>query len=86
MADMVYIAQSAGRLMRCLFEICARRNWAPLTERALLLCKAVSHRMWTSQNPLRQFKGKAKLPKEILSQLEKKEIAWERYAVVPLVP
>ena len=78
MADLVYISQSAGRLMRCLFEICLRRNWAPLAEKALLLCKAVTHRMWTSQSPLRQFRGKAKLPNEVLSQLEKKEIPWER--------
>lgn len=30
---------------------------APLTDRALALCKMVGHRMWGSQNPLRQFKG-----------------------------
>lgn len=78
MADLVYISQSAGRLMRCLFEICLRRNWAPLAEKAMLLCKAVNHRMWTSQNPLRQFKGKLKLTPHILAQLEKKEIPWER--------
>jgi pre-mRNA-splicing helicase BRR2 len=84
-ADLVYIAQSAGRLMRCLFEICLRRNWAPLAEKTLLLCKAVTQRMWTSQNPLRQFKGKAKLPKEILTQLEKKEIPWERCAKLSAV-
>lgn len=82
MADLVYISQSAGRLMRCLFEICLRRNWAPLAEKALLLCKAVSHRMWTSQNPLRQFKGKLRLPPHILAQLEKKELPWERCALL----
>ena len=45
---------------------------------ALLLGKAVNHRMWTSQNPLRQFKGKLQLPPHILAQLEKKELPWER--------
>jgi pre-mRNA-splicing helicase BRR2 len=32
--------------------------------------------MWSSQNPLRQFKG---LPGELLSRLEKKDLPWERY-------
>lgn len=27
-ADMVYVTQSAGRIFRCLFEICLRRGWA----------------------------------------------------------
>ena len=39
--DMVYVTQSAGRLMRCLYEICLRRGWAGLTEKALALCKMV---------------------------------------------
>lgn len=56
-SDMVYVTQSAGRLMRCLFEICLRRGWAGLTDRALGLSKMVSYRMWGSQSPLRQFKG-----------------------------
>lgn len=66
---MVYVTQSAGRLMRCLFEICLKRGWASLTDKALNLCKEVNHRMWSSQSPLRQFKG---LPPELLTRLEKK--------------
>jgi len=41
-SDMVYVTQSAGRLMRCLFEICLKRGWAGLTEKALNLCKEVT--------------------------------------------
>lgn len=48
-SDMQYIRDSAGRLMRCLFEICLKRGWANLTEKALGLCKMVSRRMWASQ-------------------------------------
>lgn len=48
-SDMVYVTQSAGRLMRCLFEICLRRGWAGLTDKALALCKMVTRRMWGSQ-------------------------------------
>ena len=43
-SDMVYVTQSAGRLMRCLYEICLRRGWAGLTDKALNLCKEVSKR------------------------------------------
>ena len=56
-SDMVYVTQSAGRLMRCLYEICLKRGWAGLTDKALSLCKMINHRMWGSQSPLRQFKG-----------------------------
>lgn len=53
-SDMVYVTQSAGRLMRCLFEICLRRGWAGLTDKALALCKMVTRRMWGSQvHPLK---------------------------------
>ena len=54
---MVYVTQSAGRLMRCLYEICLKRGWAGLTDKSLALCKMINHRMWGSQSPLRQFKG-----------------------------
>lgn len=46
---MQYIRDSAGRLMRCLFEICLKRGWANLTNKALGLCKMISRRMWGSQ-------------------------------------
>ena len=68
-SDMVYVTQSAGRLMRCLFEICLKRGWAGLADKALTLCKEVAHRMWASQSPLRQFPG---VPPEVLTRLEKK--------------
>lgn len=75
-SDMVYVTQSAGRLMRCLFEVCMRRGWASLTDKALMLSKCVMRRMWGSQTPLRQFKG---IPFEILSKIEKKDLAWDRW-------
>ncbi|XP_059634391.1 DExH-box ATP-dependent RNA helicase DExH12-like [Cornus florida] len=75
-SDMVFITQSAGRLMRALFEIVVKRGWAQLAEKALNLCKMVNKRMWSVQTPLRQFNG---IPNEILMKLEKKDLAWERY-------
>ncbi|KAF9624234.1 hypothetical protein IFM89_008969 [Coptis chinensis] len=76
MSDMVYITQSAGRLMRALFEIVLKRGWAQLAEKALNLCKMVTKRMWSVQTPLRQFAG---IPNEVLIKLERKDFAWERY-------
>ncbi|KAF5746457.1 U5 small nuclear ribonucleoprotein helicase [Tripterygium wilfordii] len=75
-SDMVFITQSAGRLMQVLFEIVLKRGWAQLAEKALNLCKMVSKRMWSVQTPLRQFNG---IPNEILMKIEKKSLAWERY-------
>ena len=49
-SDMQYIRDSAGRLMRCLFEICLKRGWANLTDKVHgALAKLVSKRMWGSQ-------------------------------------
>ncbi|KAJ1698273.1 hypothetical protein LUZ63_006785 [Rhynchospora breviuscula] len=75
-SDMVFIRQSAGRLLRAIFEIVLKQGWAQLAEKALNMCKMVDKRMWSVQIPLRQFAG---LPKEILMKLEKKDLAWERY-------
>ena len=46
MVDMVFITQSAGRLVRALFEIVLYRGWAQLADKALALCKMVNKRMW----------------------------------------
>ncbi|XP_010498549.1 PREDICTED: DExH-box ATP-dependent RNA helicase DExH12 [Camelina sativa] len=75
-SDMVYITQSAGRLVRALYEIVLKRGWAQLAEKALNLSKMVGKRMWSVQTPLRQFHG---IPNDILMKLEKKDLVWERY-------
>jgi pre-mRNA-splicing helicase BRR2 len=74
-SDMVYVSQSAGRLLRALYEITLRRGWAQLAERTLNLCKMVDKQMWTSMTPLRQFK---KLPPVIAKKIEKKDFSWDR--------
>ncbi|KAK2163706.1 hypothetical protein LSH36_75g12085 [Paralvinella palmiformis] len=74
-SDMVFITQSAGRLMRAIFEIVLHRGWAQLTDKAVALCKMIDKRMWQSMSPLRQFK---KIPEEIVKKLEKKYFPWER--------
>jgi pre-mRNA-splicing helicase BRR2 len=75
-SDMVYVSQSAGRLLRAIFEISLCRGWAQLTDRTLSLCKNIDKKMWLSMTPLRQFK---KLSEDVLKRIEKKDFPWERY-------
>ena len=76
MSDMVFITQSAGRLIRAIFEIVLKRGWASLAMKCLELCKMVDRKMWPSQSPLRQFKG---IPEGILKKIEKIEFPWDRF-------
>ncbi|KAG9299631.1 hypothetical protein G9A89_020802 [Geosiphon pyriformis] len=75
-SDMVYVTQSASRLLRAMFEICLKRGWSQLSRRALDLCKMVEKQMWLSMTPFRQFK---RLQFEHIKKIEKKEFEWERY-------
>eukprot|EP00934_Nitzschia_sp_Nitz4_P003078 Nitzschia sp. Nitz4//scaffold4_size323378//60170//66898//NITZ4_000629-RA/size323378-snap-gene-0.405-mRNA-1//1//CDS//3329553306//3068//frame0 len=76
-ADMAFIQQSAARIMRCLFEIALRRNWSALAKQLLALSNMVSHRIWLSQSPLRQFRN---VPEVVARKLERKsDIDWSRY-------
>ncbi|XP_033632749.1 U5 small nuclear ribonucleoprotein 200 kDa helicase-like [Asterias rubens] len=75
-SDMVYITQSAGRLIRAIFEIVLHRGWAQLTDKTMSLAKMIDKRMWQSMNPLRQFR---KIPEEVVRKIEKKNFPWERF-------
>jgi pre-mRNA-splicing helicase BRR2 len=76
LTDMVYVTQSAGRILKALFEICLKRGWAVLTRKCLEMCKMVDHRSWLSMSPLRQF---GDFPFDIIRRLERKDISWDRY-------
>jgi pre-mRNA-splicing helicase BRR2 len=52
-ADMIYVTQSASRIMRGLFEIALKKGWAQLAENLLNICKMVERRQWYSMTPLR---------------------------------
>jgi pre-mRNA-splicing helicase BRR2 len=75
-SDMVYITQSAGRIMRALFEIVLKRGWASAAVKCLNLCKMIDHKMWSVQSPLRQFKG---IPPDVIKRVEGKDFPWERF-------
>ncbi|CAN6670657.1 pre-mRNA-splicing helicase Brr2p [Trichomonascus vanleenenianus] len=76
MADMVYITQSAGRLLRAMFEICLRKGYAHATRMAFELCKIVENRLWLSNSPLRQFPN---APAEVIRKMETSRMPWSRY-------
>ncbi|QRV91442.1 pre-mRNA-splicing helicase BRR2 [Ceratobasidium sp. AG-Ba] len=75
-ADMVYVTQSAGRILRAMFEICLKRGWAIPARAALDMCKMVERRMWSSMTPLRQFD---KVPADVIRKAEGKQFPWYRY-------
>jgi len=75
--DLVFIHQSAGRIVRALFEIALLRGWADVALRLLDLANMVEHRIWTSQTFLRQLKGG--LSKSVLMKLERTNLSVSQY-------
>ncbi|KAJ5626095.1 hypothetical protein N7510_002404 [Penicillium lagena] len=76
MADMVYVTQSAGRIIRAIFEICLKKGWSSVAKTALDLCKMAEKRMWPTMSPLRQFPG---CPRDILQKAERIDVPWASY-------
>jgi pre-mRNA-splicing helicase BRR2 len=76
MADMVYVTQSAGRILRAIFEITLKKGWASVAKLALNLCKMAEKRMWPTMSPLRQFPN---CPAEIVRKAERIEVPFSSY-------
>ncbi len=76
MADMVYITQSAGRILRAVFEIALKKGWASVAKTALDLCKMAEKRMWPTMTPLRQFPA---CPRDVIQKAERIDVAWDSY-------
>jgi len=76
MADLVYVTQSAGRIIRALFEICLKKGWSSVAKTALDLCKMAEKRMWPTMSPLRQFPH---CPRDILQKAERIDVPWTSY-------
>lgn len=76
MADMVYVTQSAGRILRAIFEITLKKGWASVAKTALDLCKMAEKRMWPTMSPLRQFPA---CPRDIVQKAERIEVSWNSY-------
>ncbi|GFE52758.1 sec63 domain-containing DEAD DEAH box protein [Babesia ovis] len=75
-AEMTFITQNAGRILRALYEIALSNGWSQLAQRLFDLSKMVEKRMWSVMLPLRQFKS---LPDELVLKLERNDFTWDRY-------
>ncbi|CAD6448180.1 e3c46375-32a4-49fd-b501-acdc5ebb3dba [Sclerotinia trifoliorum] len=76
MADLVYVTQSAGRILRAIFEITLKKGWSSVAKTALELCKMAEKRMWPTMSPLRQFAG---CPRDIVQKAERIDVSWASY-------
>ncbi|KAI2629761.1 Sec63-domain-containing protein [Hypoxylon sp. NC1633] len=76
MADMVYVTQSAGRILRAIFEITLQKGWSNVAKTALDLCKMAEKRMWLTMTPLRQF---PRCSRDIVAKAEKLDVPWNSY-------
>jgi len=77
MADLVYVIQSAGRILRAIFEICLKKGYADTSTLALNFCKQADRRMWKVLSPLRQFGDD--VGRDIIAKAERINVRWERY-------
>lgn len=75
-SDMLYITQSAGRIMRALFELSLKRAWSRLSKILLTLCKSIEMRAWITNSALRQFRT---CPAEAIRHAEASFLPWQDY-------
>ncbi|KAL6450180.1 BRR2 Pre-mRNA-splicing helicase BRR2 [Candida maltosa Xu316] len=76
-SDMIYITQSAGRLLRALYEIALLSKWSSLAKTILNLSKMVEQRMWLNNSPLRQFGNL--VPDTVIKATEMSHLPWTKY-------
>lgn len=76
MADLVYVTQSAGRILRAIFEISLKKGWSQVAKLALDMCKMAEKRMWPTMTPLRQFPT---CPRDIVQKAERIDVQWSSY-------
>lgn len=76
-ADMIYVTQSAGRLMRAIHEICLKKKWALLAEITLGICKYIESRMWSTSSAFRQYGDTA--PAELVRATEASHLPFISY-------
>lgn len=75
-SDMLYITQSAGRLMRALFELSIKKGWSKVSKSLLTLCKSIEKRSWITNSAFRQFKD---CPSEVIRHAEASFLPWSDY-------
>ncbi|KAG5508225.1 hypothetical protein JKF63_05481 [Porcisia hertigi] len=79
MSEMVYVKDSAQRILRALFEICLVREYGRTARQFLELYLMTVHRQWAVQSPLRQVRRylPGKHFDAILPALERVRVPWE---------
>ncbi|KPA76217.1 putative ATP-dependent RNA helicase [Leptomonas pyrrhocoris] len=79
MSEMVYVKDSAQRILRALYDICLVREYGRTARQFLNLYLMTVHRQWTVQSPLRQVRDylPVKHYESILSALERVRVPWE---------
>lgn len=75
-ADMTFIQQSAGRLIRAMYELCLKKRWSSPTKILLTLGKCIDKKMWLTNSPLRQFK---RCPTDVIKRTESSNLPWTEY-------
>ncbi|KAI5963826.1 brr2 [Candida pseudojiufengensis] len=78
-SDMIYIKQSADRLLHALYEIAINKKWSSLAKIILNLSKMVKNRLWISDSPLRQLSA----PNFIIKASESSHLPWYQYFNLP---
>ncbi|XP_038077615.1 activating signal cointegrator 1 complex subunit 3-like [Patiria miniata] len=79
-SDLAYVAQNSARIIRALFEITLRKGWPLMAAQLLTLSKMVDRRLWSFENPLRQF---PQLSQEIQRKLENKKLTIDKLREMP---
>merc|ERR1719233_1067363 len=54
-ADLYNVTQSAGRIIKAIFEIVLRKGWGNCARGFLELCKMFERRLWGFEHPVKQF-------------------------------
>lgn len=72
--DLVFIQQSANRLVRAMFEMCLVRGWAALAQRCLALANMCEHRIWPTQCFLRQF-PELPISSDVVKRIERRNLS-----------
>lgn len=76
-SDMIYITQSAARIMRGLFEVFLKKGWASVAENCLRVCLMIDRRQWSCMSPLRQY---THLDEKLLRRIENQEhLTWDHF-------
>ena len=72
--------QNSARIIRALFEITLRNGWPLMASTLLTLSKMVDRRLWSFENPLRQF---PQLSQEVQRKLENRRLDIGRLREMP---